>query len=139
MTHTTNHTSVCQNRVAIIIAGIVFLIIFVLNIAMLSYCWSIIQGKQKLNNLKQKSKTGNQDSIRTWNWYPYAIVIMIGVICTALYVHFYFNCDAVAALVLLLLPLLATVASALQWPAYSLNPLAFGFEVAMDTRRTQIT
>lgn len=125
MTHTTDHKSICPNRVAIIIAGIVFLTIFVANIAMLSYSWSKVQDQKD-----KQSKTHKT----TWTWYPYVIVLMVGIICTSLYVLFYRNCDAVASIAFLMLPLLGMIASALQWPAYSLNPLAFGFQASKGTQ-----
>jgi cobalamin synthase len=114
----------CTNsRVPIVVAGLIFLAIFVVNIGLLLWYWSNNQQKRR-KVLERKSATPH--------WFPYAIVAMIGVAFAGLYVMYYIRCDVTAALVTLVLPLLGAIAVAAQWPAYSLNPLVFGYQVAYE-------
>ncbi len=125
-----NNQAVCGNRVAIVVAGIVFLTIFVTNIVLLSYYWP--KPDDKDNHAISPGTIRSTTKLSVMG--PYILVVMIGIICTSLYVIFYKRCDATAAILVLLLPVLGCVASALQWPSYSLNPLAFGFQVAQEQR-----
>lgn len=114
----------CDNsRVPIVVAGLIFLAIFVVNIGLLLWYW----GNGRHRNVKRLE----QEHV-TPKWFPYAIVAMIGVAFAALYVMYYLRCDVTAAIVTLVIPLLGAIAVAAKWPAYSLNPLVFGYQVAYE-------
>ena len=116
-----------NRRVPIVVAGIIFLVIFVVNAMLLVYYWS------KYSSHKRR-KIRRIVNPNTPTWLPFVLVGMIGLIVTALYVIYYIHCDVAAAILTLLLPLIGAVAVAAKWPSYSLNPLVFGYEVAYETR-----
>lgn len=119
----------CTNsHIPIVVTGLIFLGIFIANIGLLLWYW-------KDNNHREfnRRQSSNQQHTSTPKWFPYAIVVMLGVAITGLYVMYYLRCDVTAAIVTLVLPLLGVIAVSAKWPSYSLNPLVFGYQVAYQT------